>query len=203
MNKKLLQLGVIISLFIMFFSCKRSENDPFLSLRSRDKRLIGTWELNKMDTYSYYKAIYYNEYDTSTYERTCTSSFSGNTYLSSCVDQDGDVNADTATYSQTITINKDGTFVEKITSDEESYEFSGLWTWTNNTKNKVAIQLFNYYLDIYKSDDDASQFFYIDKLSDKELILKQEDNGQYYSNDGSQNKSTYSATYIFHKKKNK
>ena len=202
MKKKLLQLLFIISLAIIFNSCKRGANDPFLSLRSRNNRLIGTWELYKMDANSYHKQVYHYYDGTSVNERTCTYSFSDNIFNYVCVDEDGDSDSETISYSQTITINKDGTFVEKVTYDEGSIEYSGLWTWTDNVKNKIGIQLFTYIADWYKYDDDASsQFFYIDKLSEKELILKQEENSQSFDNNDNSNIYTYSATYIFHKKK--
>ena len=49
-SKKLLiiALGVVI-ISPLFQSCKKGEEDPFISLRSRDKRITGTWKLNKIE----------------------------------------------------------------------------------------------------------------------------------------------------------
>jgi len=52
MKIKLFILITIVVTQCLFNSCRKGEEDPFLSLRSRDKRLIGKWELveEKHDT---------------------------------------------------------------------------------------------------------------------------------------------------------
>jgi len=44
----IIALGVVM-ISPLFQSCKKGEEDPFLSLRSRDKRITGTWKLNKIE----------------------------------------------------------------------------------------------------------------------------------------------------------
>lgn len=55
-KSKMKQKAVIITIFIinifLFNSCKKGEEDPWLSLRSRESRLIGKWKLEEK-VYSY------------------------------------------------------------------------------------------------------------------------------------------------------
>ena len=203
MKKKFLQFVVLISLVMLLYSCKKGDEDPFISFRSRDNRIIGTWELYKMDANSYSKSVYYFDNHSNINEETCTYSFKNNAIVSSCIDEDGETETSTTSYSQSITINKDGTFVEKVSDDDGSYEYNGLWSWINNVKDKVAIKLFSYSVGWYKFDGDVDySIFFIDKLSEKELILTQDVSRHSVSNDGkSEHIYTYSAVYIFHKKK--
>ena len=44
--KKILTIMLIVTAFV---GCKKGEEDPIISLRSRDARITGTWELKKME----------------------------------------------------------------------------------------------------------------------------------------------------------
>lgn len=50
MRNQALKLAVLVVLFAtVLSSCKKGEDDPFLSFRSRDARVIGSWELKSAD----------------------------------------------------------------------------------------------------------------------------------------------------------
>lgn len=49
MKKTIVILFSVFLTGIGFYGCKKGENDPFISFKSRDKRLMGEWTLSKMD----------------------------------------------------------------------------------------------------------------------------------------------------------
>lgn len=56
--KKLVLIVITAAIMIPFFnSCKKGEEDPFLSLKSRDKRLQGEWTLKAYDETSASKEV--------------------------------------------------------------------------------------------------------------------------------------------------
>lgn len=143
---KLLALGIIISIG----SCKKGENDPFLSLKSRDARICGTWVLKSSEattTYSY-------KIGTNTVSGSNSSKFDGS--LLTKVWSGGSTSI---SYSEEISINKDGTYQHIIISDGNKQEYKGYWNWMNDKKNKTSI-----FFDYLGS-------FRIDQLKNKEMIL--------------------------------
>jgi len=119
---KLLLLLVIIIVIIP--SCKKGDNDPFLSLRSRKARITGEWKLITGTT------IY-------TFNDTTESV----TYYENKVDvvysttDAGTIASGTYSYTEKWNINKDYTF--KITQNFFDYrkEISGYWSFYNKDKN--------------------------------------------------------------------
>ncbi len=69
----------IISIILFLSACKYEEG-PFISLRSKEKRLIGLWELNELKINDVSYMSYYNA-DTA-YLRFSINSYSENTYMS-------------------------------------------------------------------------------------------------------------------------
>mgnify|MGYP006287304401 CR=1 FL=1 len=74
-------------LFVPFIiSCKKGEDDPWLSLRSRTKRLTGTWKITEVTSenksYEYKKTTntINSDYEQETDESTETSSYDGSTW---------------------------------------------------------------------------------------------------------------------------
>ena len=162
-------------------SCKKGENDPFLSLSSRKARLTGEWTVSSSNskytnTSGSNTTISVNDFNGST--NTYTYTFNG---LSS-----------SSTENKTIefTINRDGSFtkITTNTTDEEKYEETGIWTFagkdkTSEYKNKEVVVFYTQktvYTDL--SDNSTSteettsvnfgDTYVIDQLKGKEIIFK-------------------------------
>lgn len=170
-------------------SCKKGENDPFISLKSRKARITGEWKLSEGTLFSSSTGNGSSYTSTTTYtESTATSN--GNTYA----------------YTETLTIDKDGTYEVKIMEDGASSTVSGNWFFAGkikeqDLKNKEAIMLvpleysepgyIETYTGLYGGD-----ILLIDQLKNKELIFKGEFS---HTSTGYSSNSTYDRT--FEKKK--
>jgi len=146
-NILVIALGLLVGSTVLT-GCKKGENDPFLSFKSRDARITETWKLVKIDG----KEISTDPSGTDTY----TTTFDGTTASEAF---NGSVFS-TYSYSLTIEIKKDGTYqsIEVIDGDTETID--GRWYWLNSKKNKTSISLDNLGL------------FEVNGLKSKELILK-------------------------------
>ena len=136
--KKLLSYGILTLLITsLFVSCKKGENDPF-SLLSRKARITGVWNLTSAD---------YQEKEVDDGDTDITSyTYDGNK-MTKTVDGTGE----TYTYSEKITINKDGTF-EMVTEEEaEYYDFNTL-SWKTGTETETVSGVW-YFLDENKDLD--------------------------------------------------
>jgi hypothetical protein len=166
-------LSLILISATLLFSCKKGENDPFLSLRSRKSRIVGEWKLQKgfeKSAFSYNTSVQYNE-------------TSG-----SKTDENGTINF---TYSMEYTFKKDGSYTysytETPTGDKTTTRKNeGRWTFLakNNSgkfKNKERIllteTLYSYTYDGNTSTNIESTptdgtIFYLDQLENKKMIIK-------------------------------
>ena len=142
---KLFTLAIVV--FAMTFttsSCKKGENDPGISLRSRTARLSGEWTLAEFDYTSTSKSSGkdWND-DTYTRSSTSTSKFDGTTrtYTSTSV-YNGETStySDIIMYSETITIESDGTFkIKTVTTDDgdvSTRTTEGDWIWLKGNDEK-------------------------------------------------------------------
>jgi len=145
--------------------CKKGENDPVLSLKSRKARISGEWKLNS---------------------GTITETFSGSggsgTALTTYTGSSKTVNGSTVTYTETLTIEKDGTFEVEIIEDGDISTVSGNWFFSGKNKdgdlkNKEAV-IFSELKYTSSSGTDTysglygDQILMIDQLKNKELIFK-------------------------------
>lgn len=174
--KRLVLVFLIAALSIPAFqACKKGENDPSISLKSRKARLLGEWKLTA-------GAITENNGSTIT----------NFTYNGSTVVVSGSVNGSWA-YTQSVKFNKDGSFVLTVFEDGDQSVFDGNWYFLSankeeDLKEKEAISL--YYKKITETpaggtpsvimvEGFANLGYYngigatykIDKLSSKEIIL--------------------------------
>ena len=105
-------------------SCKKGEDDPFLSLRSRDARITAVWKLTSAESTENDDGDIY------------TSNFDGSftTYTSPW-------GSGSNPYALTIEIKKDGTYQSTTTSGTFTETTDGRWYWLNSSKNKTSISL--------------------------------------------------------------
>lgn len=131
MKKSVLSLSVLMIVTTIFVAgCKKGEDDPFISFRSRNARLVGTWMLissrttyNETTTTSRTNDVNTN-YATSEFKASNTTSTSGNTKS---------VNTYTSTKNETKTTAWDpaeSKFVENINSVDFSDDVTTYYTTT-------------------------------------------------------------------------
>ena len=148
MKKNLLFLALaVIASSTLLSSCKKGENDPFLSLKSRDSRITALWMLTSAESSV--------NNDGSIFTTNFDGSIMTNYYPGGFTDN--------YSYSLTIEIKKDGTYQSIETNDGDIETIDGKWYWVNSAKNKTSISL------------DNLGTFEVNGLRSKELILKMYD----------------------------
>ncbi len=166
-------LLLLISVAFAFQGCKKGENDPFLSFRSRDARLIGDWDLSGMEDVS----ITTRTSSGNTTVITTTSSYSSGTATTTV--SPGNNPPSISKFNMKLKIEKRGeiTFtlenidITKGTSVGTN-ETKGTWTWNSTAKRKSAVVLtFN--------DQVANAMlggtWMVDQLKNKEIVFKRVD----------------------------
>jgi hypothetical protein len=139
-------LFIALSLLVgstVLTGCKKGENDPFLSFKSRDARITELWKLVKVEG---------TENNSGTIS---TTSYDGNIMTNTF----GSF-TDSYSYSLTIEIKKDGTYQSVEINDGDTETVDGRWYWNNSAKNKTSIRL------------DNLGTFEVNGLKSKELILR-------------------------------
>jgi hypothetical protein len=146
-NILVIALGLLVGSTVLT-GCKKGENDPFLSLKSRDARITETWKLVSVEGKDVTTDASGTDELTTTFDGTTASqSFNGTVFS-------------TYSYSLTIEIKKDGTYQSIEVVDGDSETIDGRWYWLNSKKNKTTISL------------DNLGVFEVNGLKSKELILK-------------------------------
>ncbi|GAB4285625.1 MAG: hypothetical protein Kow0068_11070 [Marinilabiliales bacterium] len=193
---------ILITIPIILFSCKKGEEDPFISLHTRKARLTNTWKLIEMS----YKL---NE-SYSLYENTLniTSYYDGAKEIKT-ITENSSTQYDTVYYRIEYTFKKDYTYTKKRTEtspkDARLNDYmieEGIWDFlskskTQNYKNKERIILTP---TRYYNDNENYQLQYFSyvwdlvKLSSDELKVSV--NNEYY-NYVSGYTGTESADYLF------
>lgn len=145
MKIKLLLALALISVATVFNSCKKYEEGPMLSLKTKNARITGEWELTEMkEVYTYnYKTSYGNE-----------SGSDITTYSNGILSNDGE----SITYSLVYNIEKNGILETTEIEDGERYSLKSYWSWLDGEKGKEFILL--------------EDMYQIIKLTNKELILE-------------------------------
>lgn len=161
-------------------SCKKGEDDPFLSVRTRKSRVVGDWTVKSGTmVYSYsnqnssssdnvtFSGIAYTDVSSSTYNNTTTSV------------------TNTGTFSYKINFVKDGSFKMTQVFDGSTYITNGFWNFTSGIgklKNKEQIVL-NVTSQVDGNSGNTSVFtgnkstmtFNIRELRNKKMVLTSED----------------------------
>lgn len=141
--KKLLILSLTaLTLSVGVTSCKKGENDPFLSLSSRKARLAGEWVVSSEDVvssrygYDYVMGMSVKTKTdiTSNYNGSTLTGVSTKTYIdlnTTSTDEIGPI-----PYTETYTFKKDGTFTHVTNNVDEVNTEDGTWMFLG--KNKGA-----------------------------------------------------------------
>ena len=159
--------------------CKKGENDPFISLRSRDARITGTWKFTEED----YSSSTTTTNDGTTTLSSSTTKFDGS-LLTTTYTSGGETYTESYSYSREMTIEKGGTYKMVVIEDGDKDEYTGRWCWLNDNKNKTQISF------------DGDEIYIVNQLKNSELILTH-DSYSKSTDDGyvSEKTSTLKLTY--------
>jgi hypothetical protein len=202
MKKTTIYLMAFLFISLGMNSCKKGENDPFLSLKSRTSRMVGEWEVTKMSTTQsgIWTGVAYT--NTTTIEGgSSTTTFSAG----------GTSTQSTATVSNfNFSILKDGTYSNSLTYDDGSGAVteadSGSWMFIGKNKNgelknKEGIIFTTSSSSSTSSGSTSTDTFtgfnngsilLIDQLKSKEIIIK----GEYSENPAGGSVTTTTYEYI-------
>lgn len=173
--KTLIKISMlIIAGMIIFTGCKKGENDPFLSLSSRTKRLCQEWELTAAKTTTTEVSESASGTSVSTYNGSIMTIISSYTMGSFTM-------TDTTTYPYTheIEFAKDGTFKEVTNADGNVENGKGIWSWMygndeQELEKKEAVVI-TYTSDgsytLTGSSISPDEIFVFDKLSKDEAVI--------------------------------
>ena len=194
--KKSISFIIIISLTIISFnSCKKGDNDPFLSVLTRTQRLSGNWKVIKEETKIEYNVT--GLQDTSIVTNVI---FDGTMAIATTVYKNSDTSVtvkDTSYYNEEIKFDKSGSY-SKSTKNNISLALTtieGNWIFLGKSdaydlKNKEAILLTTTSqletdgtnTTILNYEDLDGETLVIDRLTNKELIIT---NNKTFKNDNS------------------
>ncbi len=158
------------ALVIAFSGCKKGEDDPFLSLRSRTARLAGEWKLSSADlSVTSGSSTYHYVYNGSIL--TITNTYSGHS------------STDTYSYTESFTIDKDGTYSKSYTAGGETGSQNGVWIWVEDNKELELANKEAFIVSRTSETSDGSTVTYsgatlqpdamnvIKKLANKEMVI--------------------------------
>jgi hypothetical protein len=160
------QLFVYAIVFITFIvmisntSCRKGEDDPLISLKSRNARLMQEWNL------AYIEGTRISSYDTIRYE------YDGNTFLR--IRNDDTLTTINGNLIIEFKENGVSNVKETIINDGETHtnEGIGTWSWLDSDKDKNFLFIWNEtFLDSYFLHDYTIKY-YVSRLASKELVLK-------------------------------
>lgn len=165
--KRLIILGMSLVMGLTIASCKKGENDPAISLKSRDSRITGEWNLKNIsgDFITQSENI---DGEIETYKQ----SISYDNGVITITDNDGDTESSQYLFELDILDDQSFTLLNKITYDDtdfEEYSVSDQWYWLDGVKNKSQIFLPGFNEVTFFGYDDA---LIIDRLTNKEMHLK-------------------------------
>lgn len=175
-------LKVLVVLFVgtlILEGCRKGENDPLISLKTRDARVSGEWELVNYE--STRTNVYKSEGTTVT--QTYTNTYNGTTWTET---DPGD--SDSYAYSRELIIEKNGNYTYIENDDGDKLELDSKWSWLDDGKKKTRIVL----------DDHGT--FTINQLKNKEMIFTDEWTVTEVDDDGDEESTSYSMKAVYEKK---
>jgi hypothetical protein len=155
-------------------SCKKGEDDPFLSLRSRKARLAGEWTLTKMEGKETDSSGGISTVITKNFTGSALTTVTAVTVMGTTVSS-----SDTTVFSRTYTFEKNGTYSRIGTGEDGITSIEGTWIFAgkskkNELKKKEAILLT---VTSSKSTGTTSytgldgEFFVLKQLKKKEMVI--------------------------------
>ncbi len=133
-------LALIITLFGALTQCKKGEDDPFISLRSRKARVVGEWAATSGTAKITDKSLNFSSTSTYNYSNSSYSSVSIETFMNTTT-----TNSRAGVFSYKISFASDGTFAMTRIEDTEISTVKGTWNFSDGvgeTKKKEQIILF-------------------------------------------------------------
>ena len=198
MKKTIFKMTMVLFISVIAFSgCKKGEDDPGISFRSRTARLAGNWKLSSMD----YTTTNTGNGSTSTAHYT----YSG-TILSYVYTSNGYTDTQTLMYTNNIEIEKDGTYNQTIIYDGNNNIETGNWLWVRKSKEqdlkKKEAVLFS---STSKTDSDGTSTYsgktnlggnamVIKRLANKEMVFLFD--YSHTTSDGKVNNTTGTWTFV-------
>lgn len=190
MKKISLLSTILLAAFaISFQSCKRGENDPFISFKSRTERLAGSWKLTAKQGTDVTNFIYPSS--DSLLSATSVYSFNGSTGIEQVTYSSNSSASVIRNFQYTFKLDfdkkgdykYDAVFYRPINGTDfltQVYNGTGNWNWLDKGKEKVAINLFNEgtiagldTLDAQTSMPyQITNEYYIDRLTATEMVWK-------------------------------
>ena len=174
--------SIVLAITFTTSSCKKGENDPGISFRSRTSRLSGEWTLSTMNYKNTYISDNYSNTKVYSYDGTVRTETSTTTYAGTT-----NTNINTDAYSDEVTFEKDGTFSRTIKNGKQTTTYKGNWMWVNGNdnqglKNKQTVLLSitkythndgdgNTSYSNYEGKTNFSDFLVLDRLANDELIV--------------------------------
>lgn len=178
MKKVVILSTAVLLLITVFTGCKKGENDPFLSLRSRKARLAGEWTLN------YAELALITEQDSTVVSSAISFHDQTEVILTTTKVSGVTTNSVSTSGSCTVklTIEKDGTYTQVKTKNDETTTTTGTWIFLKQNKeselkNKEAILLTelsstNASGATITNEGFAGKVYTIDMLKNKEMVWK-------------------------------
>ncbi len=169
MKKMKIALLMLLTAVLILPSCKKGENDPFMSLKSRKARLCGEWDLKE------------GTMTQTSGSTTVTYSFNGST----CTYSMSGTSASFA-YTEKVTIDKDGTYKIETNSDGDLSTEEGAWYFGGKNKElelkdkESVVFIKTKYTSTsggttstttYSGSDCPSTTMLLDELKGKEMIM--------------------------------
>ncbi|MFN6946328.1 MAG: hypothetical protein ACK4ND_15370 [Cytophagaceae bacterium] len=154
-----LSLPLMAGLTFSFTACKKGDDDPAISLRSRDARITGEWKLTQLESMSASES----EGSKVSYH----TSFNGS-IMTDKITVNGNSETEFSTFSMNLTIDKGGKMKTQSVTNGDISEETDYWSWVNTTKNKTGINL-----------GEDGGFFEILELRNSKMVLVSESSSFY------------------------
>lgn len=172
---------ILSTLLILIFGCKKYEDGPFISLRTKKARLVGEWELTNKDEYINNEKEAYHEI-LNRYPDLTADIISFEADLSMEFEQDDEYSIKkegSITYKYIDNdLNDNSYWIEEEESRERSLEVEekGNWNWEDK-KGSIELEPTAMKYPMYTETEnlEGDYEYKILKLTNKELILENED----------------------------
>lgn len=179
MKTNFLKMTLVLFLgTLTLVGCRKGENDPLISLRTRDARISGEWKLVSYE--STRKEVYSSGGITIT--ENVTNTFDGTTWT-----ETNSGGTDSYPYSLGLMIEKDGNYTFTENEDGTNTEFNSKWSWLDDGKKKTRILFDDYGV------------FNINQLKNDEMIFTEDNMETVVEDNGDTQSITNTMTAVYEK----